>query len=84
MNPLLLIAAGGTGGHVFPGLAVAEEMRMRSPGVRVEFVGSTAPLGLERKIVPGAGLKLHLLPVLPLNTASITARLRGALLAPRG
>jgi UDP-N-acetylglucosamine--N-acetylmuramyl-(pentapeptide) pyrophosphoryl-undecaprenol N-acetylglucosamine transferase len=84
MNPLILIAAGGTGGHIFPGLAVAEEMATRSPAVRVEFVGSTAPLGLERRIVPKAGLALHLLPVLPLNTSSILARLRGLVLLPWG
>lgn len=84
MNPLLLIAAGGTGGHIFPGLAVAEEMTARQPGIRVEFVGSTAPLGLERKIVPRAGLKLHLLPVLPLNTPALMARLRGVALLPWG
>lgn len=84
MNPLILIAAGGTGGHVFPGLAVAEAMASRGPLVRVEFVGSTAPLGLERRIVPKAGLRLHLLPVLPLNTASIRARLRGLVMLPLG
>lgn len=84
MDSLILIAAGGTGGHVFPGLAVAEEMAARGPGIRVEFVGSTAPLGLERRIVPLAGLKLHLLPVLPLNTSSVAARLRGLVLLPLG
>jgi UDP-N-acetylglucosamine--N-acetylmuramyl-(pentapeptide) pyrophosphoryl-undecaprenol N-acetylglucosamine transferase len=84
MNSLILIAAGGTGGHIFPGIAVAEEMAARAPGVRVEFVGSTAPLGLERRLVPRAGLKLHLLPVLPLNTASLVARLRGLAMLPLG
>lgn len=84
VNPLILIAAGGTGGHIFPGLAVAEELARRAPAIRVEFVGSTAPLGLERRIVPKAGLKLHLLPVLPLNTSSLTARLRGLALLPWG
>jgi UDP-N-acetylglucosamine--N-acetylmuramyl-(pentapeptide) pyrophosphoryl-undecaprenol N-acetylglucosamine transferase len=84
LNPLILIAAGGTGGHIFPGLAVAEAMASRAPATRVEFVGSTAPLGLERRIVPKAGLKLHLLPVLPLNTASLVARLRGLVMLPIG
>jgi len=84
VNSLILIAAGGTGGHIFPGLAVAEEMAIRAPGTRVEFVGSTAPLGLERRIVPKAGLKLHLLPVFPLNTPSMVARLRGLALLPLG
>ena len=84
LNSLILIAAGGTGGHIFPGLAVAEEMAIRAPGTRVEFVGSTAPLGLERRIIPKAGLKLHLLPVFPLNTPSMAARLRGLALLPFG
>lgn len=84
LNPLILIAAGGTGGHVFPGLAVAEEMMTRSPNVRVEFVGSSAPLGLERRLIPRAGLKLHLLPVFPLNTAALAARLKGLIMLPLG
>jgi UDP-N-acetylglucosamine--N-acetylmuramyl-(pentapeptide) pyrophosphoryl-undecaprenol N-acetylglucosamine transferase len=84
LHPLVLIAAGGTGGHIFPGLAVAEEIARRAIGLRVAFVGSTAPKGLEGKIVPKAGLDLHLLPVLPLNTPSLVARLRGVLLLPWG
>ena len=84
MDSLVLIAAGGTGGHIFPGLAVAEEMTARLPGARVEFVGSTAPLGLERRLVPKAGLRLHLLPVLPINTRSLWARLRGLVMLPLG
>ena len=84
MNSLILIAAGGTGGHIFPGLAVAEEIALRAPGMRVEFVGSTAPLGLERRIVPNAGLTLHLLPVFPLNTPSLRAKLRGIAGLPLG
>jgi UDP-N-acetylglucosamine--N-acetylmuramyl-(pentapeptide) pyrophosphoryl-undecaprenol N-acetylglucosamine transferase len=84
LSPLVLIAAGGTGGHIFPGLAVAEEIARRATGLRVAFVGSTAPKGLEGRIVPKAGHELHLLPVLPLNTPSLIARLRGALLLPWG
>lgn len=84
MNPLILIAAGGTGGHIFPGLAVAEEIASRGRGVRVEFVGSSAPLSLEQRLVPPLGLKLHLLPVLPLNLPSWAGRLRGLALLPWG
>lgn len=84
MNPLILIAAGGTGGHIFPGLAVAEEIAARGRGIRVEFVGSSAPLSLEQRLVPPSGLRLHLLPVLPLNIPSRAERLRGLALLPWG
>ena len=82
MSSLILIAAGGTGGHVFPGLAVAEEIARRAPEVRIEFVGSSAPLGLERRLIPKAGLPLHLLPAFPLNTPSLVARFKGAISLP--
>lgn len=46
-----LIMAGGTGGHIFPGLAVAEELRAR--GWRVHWLG--APGSMESRIVPQHG-----------------------------
>ena len=51
LDSLILIAAGGMGGHIFPGLAVAEEIAVRARECG-EFWGSSA-LGLERRIVPG-------------------------------
>ena len=50
MNPLILIAAGGTGGHIFPGLAVAEEIAARGLGIRVGFVGSMMFRGLPERL----------------------------------
>jgi UDP-N-acetylglucosamine--N-acetylmuramyl-(pentapeptide) pyrophosphoryl-undecaprenol N-acetylglucosamine transferase len=52
----LFIAAGGTGGHVFPGIAVAEKLRAQNPENEVVFIGTT--YGLESKAVPQYGFKL--------------------------
>ncbi len=52
-----LIMAGGTGGHIFPGLAVAEELRAR--GWRVHWLG--APGSMESRIVPPQGFALELI-----------------------
>lgn len=64
MARTLLIAAGGTGGHLFPGIAVADELVRRDASTRVVFAG--APRGLESRLVPRAGYELELLPIKPL------------------
>lgn len=63
-NPALhvLLAGGGTGGHIFPALAVGEELTAR--GWRVSFAGSGT--GLEARIVPERGIPFHALPARPL------------------
>jgi UDP-N-acetylglucosamine--N-acetylmuramyl-(pentapeptide) pyrophosphoryl-undecaprenol N-acetylglucosamine transferase len=53
----LLIAAGGTGGHVFPGLAVAEALMELDSKSEPVFVGTSA--GLESKVIPQAGFRMH-------------------------
>jgi len=53
----VIIAGGGTGGHVFPGIAVAEELRRTQPGATILFVGSRR--GLEAQAVPGAGFPIR-------------------------
>ena len=78
--PTILIAAGGTGGHLFPGIAVADELRRRDPATRVVFVGT--PRGLESRLVPRAGYELELLPILPLNGVGAARTLRGLLALP--
>ena len=81
MARVFLIAAGGTGGHLFPGLAVADALRARDPEVRVVFVGT--PRGLEGRLVPAAGYPLELLPILPLNAVGLRRTMRGLLALPR-
>ena len=55
----LVISAGGTGGHIFPGIAVAESLMAESTGNSAVFIGT--PYGLEKSIIPNAGFKLHLI-----------------------
>jgi UDP-N-acetylglucosamine--N-acetylmuramyl-(pentapeptide) pyrophosphoryl-undecaprenol N-acetylglucosamine transferase len=57
----LLIAGGGTGGHLFPGIAVAEEFLRRDRGNRVLFVGTER--GLEKRVLPTLGYELMTLDV---------------------
>jgi UDP-N-acetylglucosamine--N-acetylmuramyl-(pentapeptide) pyrophosphoryl-undecaprenol N-acetylglucosamine transferase len=58
-NLSVLIMAGGTGGHVFPALAVAEEMRAR--GATINWLGTAR--GIENRLVPAANIPLHLIKV---------------------
>jgi UDP-N-acetylglucosamine--N-acetylmuramyl-(pentapeptide) pyrophosphoryl-undecaprenol N-acetylglucosamine transferase len=53
----ILIAGGGTGGHVYPGIAVAEELRRMRPDIDVVFVGGRR--GLEASAVPDAGFPIR-------------------------
>jgi len=81
MARTILIAAGGTGGHLFPGIAVADELRRRDPALRVVFAGT--PRGLESRLVPRAGYELTLLPILPLKGVGPWRMLQGLLALPR-
>lgn len=82
MAPSILIAAGGTGGHLFPGIAVAEELVRRDAATRVVFAGT--PRGLESRLVPRAGYSLELLPIRPLNAVGLLGLARGLLALPWG
>jgi len=78
----VLIAAGGTGGHLFPGIAVADEVVRRDASIRVVFAGTKR--GLEQRLVPRAGYALELLPVLPLNGVGLARLVLGLLALPWG
>ena len=60
----IVFAGGGTGGHLFPGLAVAEKLAANRPGVRITFAGSGKPL--EQRHVATAGFDYVPLPSRPL------------------
>ncbi len=73
----LLVAAGGTGGHLYPALAVARELQRRDSESEVIFAGTRR--GLERKVVPHAGYPLEILRVEPLRGGSLLRKLKGLL-----
>jgi len=78
-EPRVLIAGGGTGGHVIPALAVARELVARH--AEVLFVGTAR--GMETRLVPEAGFKLRLIEVGPLKNVSLITRLKTAIALPR-
>lgn len=77
----ILIAAGGTGGHIYPALAMADAFLKIRPDTRIEFVGTRS--GLENKIIPAKGFPLHHLPIGRLNSnVAFFERVKTLLLMP--
>ena len=81
MAGTVLIAGGGTGGHVFPALAVAGALRDAAPDLGVEFLGTSG--GLEATLVPEAGYRLHTVDTLPLARRLSPSTLRVPLVLRR-
>jgi UDP-N-acetylglucosamine--N-acetylmuramyl-(pentapeptide) pyrophosphoryl-undecaprenol N-acetylglucosamine transferase len=75
-----ILAGGGTGGHVIPALAIAQELQRRYQA-EVLFIGTAR--GLENRLVPAAGFPLQLVKVGALNRVSMATRIRTALDLPR-
>ena len=77
----VLIAAGGTGGHIYPGIAVAQEIMRRDANSKVQFVGTAR--GLETRLVPQAGFELSLIESAGLKNVKLGARLKGIAVLPK-
>jgi UDP-N-acetylglucosamine--N-acetylmuramyl-(pentapeptide) pyrophosphoryl-undecaprenol N-acetylglucosamine transferase len=76
-----LIAAGGTGGHIYPGIAVAGEIMRRDPASVVRFVGTAH--GLESRLVPESGFELSIIESAGLVNMGLAQRLSGLLILPK-
>jgi UDP-N-acetylglucosamine--N-acetylmuramyl-(pentapeptide) pyrophosphoryl-undecaprenol N-acetylglucosamine transferase len=77
----VIIAGGGSGGHIYPGIAIAQEFRKRRSETQVTFVGTAR--GLEAKIVPREGFDLELIEVAALKRVSFSSRIKALLLLPK-
>jgi UDP-N-acetylglucosamine--N-acetylmuramyl-(pentapeptide) pyrophosphoryl-undecaprenol N-acetylglucosamine transferase len=75
-----IVAGGGTGGHVIPALAIANELR-DGYGAEVVFIGTAR--GIEKRLVPAAGYRLELVKVGALNQVSAATRLKTLFDLPR-
>jgi UDP-N-acetylglucosamine--N-acetylmuramyl-(pentapeptide) pyrophosphoryl-undecaprenol N-acetylglucosamine transferase len=76
----VVIAGGGTGGHLYPGLAVARELIARQSDAEISFAGTAK--GIEARVVPREGFALDVIRSGGLKGKSLADRARGALLVP--
>ena len=77
----VLIAAGGTGGHIYPGIAIAKEILRRDAESEVLFVGTAR--GLETKIVPDNGFQLTLINSAGLKNVGFVSKVKGMMILPK-
>lgn len=77
----VLFAAGGTGGHIYPAIAVANELLRRDPACEVLFVGTAR--GLETKIVPDNGFQLSLIDSSGLKSVGFLGKIKGLSVLPK-
>jgi len=75
----VIVAGGGTGGHVIPALAIAQELRAHYEA-EVVFIGT--PRGIETRLVPAAGFELRLIEVGALNRVDLATRWKTFLKLP--
>lgn len=76
----VVIAGGGTGGHLYPGVSVARELLRRQPDAVVTFAGTAR--GLESRLIPKEGFELDVIRSVGLKGRSIVAAVRGLAMVP--
>lgn len=76
----ILICGGGTGGHIYPAIAIADEYRRRQPEAGVVFVGTR--YGLETKLVPKAGYRIEFISIGGLKGKNIASTLKNMIRMP--
>src|SRR5712675_1249161 len=65
----IIIAGGGTGGHIFPALAIADALKKQRPGIEILFVGARGKMEMDK--IPEAGYKIIGLTIAGYNRSSL-------------
>lgn len=69
MKKRIIIAGGGTGGHIFPAIAIANALRKEQPGTEILFIGAKGKMEMEK--IPQAGYKIHGIDIAGYNRSSL-------------
>src|SRR5579871_5335267 len=69
MNKKIIIAGGGTGGHIFPAIAIAGALKQQDPDIELLFVGAEGKMEMEK--IPEAGYKIEGITIAGLNRSSL-------------
>src|ERR1700743_3328041 len=69
MNKHIIIAGGGTGGHIFPAIAIAGALQRQAPGIELLFVGAKGKMEMEK--VPQAGYRIEGIDIAGFNRSSL-------------
>ena len=77
----IIFAAGGTGGHIYPAIAVAKEILRRDSASTIKFIGTER--GLETKLVPQNGFELLTIDSAGLKNVGLAGQIKGMLLLPK-
>jgi UDP-N-acetylglucosamine--N-acetylmuramyl-(pentapeptide) pyrophosphoryl-undecaprenol N-acetylglucosamine transferase len=72
-SPRILISGGGTGGHIFPAIAIANALKQAAPGAELLFVGAEGRMEMDK--VPAAGYRIEALPIRGFQRGSILKNL---------
>jgi len=72
-SPKIIISGGGTGGHIYPAIAIADEIKSRLPEAQILFVGALGKMEMEK--VPKAGYQIKGLPIAGINRGNLLSNL---------
>ena len=77
-SPRILISGGGTGGHIYPAIAIADEIKRRLPDAAILFVGADGRMEMEK--VPKIGYTIKGLPIVGFDRGNLLANVNLSLI----